>query len=35
MEKLYLKRKDVELQSLYDMQSENTGWRDAGVYSSG
>ena len=35
MEKLYLKRKDLELQSLYDMQSENTGWRDAGVYSSG
>ena len=35
MDKLYLKRKDVELQSLYDMLSENTGWRDAGVYSSG
>jgi hypothetical protein len=31
MEKLYLKRKDVELQSLYDMQSENTGWKDAPV----
>ena len=35
MEKLYLKRKDVELQSLYDMQSENTGWKDATVYDSG
>jgi len=35
MDKLYLKRKDVELQSLYDMQSENTGWSDATVYVSG
>ena len=35
MEKLYLKRKDVELQSLYDMQSENTGWYDAGVVNKG
>jgi len=33
MEKLYLKRKDVELQSLYDMESEDTGWHDAGVTS--
>ena len=35
MDKLYLKRKDVELQSLYDMQSENTGWNDAGVINKG
>ena len=35
MDKLYLKRKDVELQSLYDMQSENTEWREAGLYSKG
>jgi hypothetical protein len=35
MEKLYLKRKDVELQSLYDMESEDTGWHDAPLYLSG
>lgn len=31
MEKLFLKRKGVELNSLYDMMAEDGGWADSGI----